>query len=775
MTYDIYKQSLLYHQKTPRGKLAVIPTKPLNNQHDLALAYSPGVAEPCRQIVEHGSQAAAQYTSRGNLVAVISNGTAVLGLGDIGALASKPVMEGKAILFKKFAGIDCFDIEIDEKNPDKLIDIIASLEPTFGAINLEDIKAPECFYIEQELQKRLNIPVFHDDQHGTAIIVGAAVINGLELLGKNIDEVRLVTSGAGAGAIACLNLLMELGLKRENITICDRNGIVYEGRDAQMEQTKAFFAQKTTKRMMIEAFEGADIFLGLSAANLVTQDMIKVMAPNPLVLALANPEPEILPYLVHDVRHDAIVATGRSDYPNQVNNALCFPYIFRGALDVGATGINMSMKIASVKAIAALAKAETSEFVTAAYGYVPPFGPQFIIPKPFDRRLFVDVTFAVAKAAMDSGVAMRPIENLDQYHQTLIETIHPCATVMRSSFDQVKQGSKENLVRMIFAEGEEDRVLQAVQILSDDHMGHSVLLGREDVIEGRIKSLGLRLNAGQDYSIIDLSRDNDHFDRYTALLYERMGHRGFSKISLSRLVQTDSTVAAALAVLNGDADSLICGAFGLFTNHLKQLQDILGIKKNLEHCVSMGCLVIDSLVTDYSHLFIADPFISVDPTAKDLVDMTFLAAAQVRRFGIEPKVALVSHSNFGASYQSSARKMHQALEMIMAAHPDFEVDGEMHADIALLPSLRQSINEHSKLYGAANLLIMPNLDAAHISYNLIKALGNNQSIGPIMMGLARGAQIITPTTQSRGIANMAVLAIYDVLEERKKGGSGQEV
>lgn len=759
MSNGIYQQSVLYHKAKPEGKLAVVPTKPLITQHDLALAYSPGVAEPCRLIEKDPSQAF-ELTSKGNLVAVISNGTAVLGLGNIGALASKPVMEGKAILFKKFAGIDSFDIEINETDPDKLVEIIASLEPTFGGINLEDIKSPECFYIEKKLSERLKIPVFHDDQHGTAIIVSAAIINALELVGKNIADVKLVTSGAGAAAIACLDLLISLGLKIENITLCDSKGVVHKERTDYLDETKLVYAKITKARTLADALIGADVFLGLSVANIMTVEMVDAMAPRPIILALSNPEPEIKPELVRSVRPDAIIATGRADYPNTVNNALCFPYIFRGALDVRATKINQAMKIACVHAIAKLAKAECCDTVINVYnGETLMFGPDYIIPKPFDRRLFVEIAFAVAKSATESGVAQKPIEDFDQYRQNLTETIYQSGMIMRPIFAMAKNSKDKPQVRIAFAEGEEEKVLQAVQTLVDENTGSMILIGRPEVIHRRIATLGLRLKLERDFTVVDPS--NDHrYQQYWSTYHQIMARKGVSSTLAKTLLRTNTTIIAALMVYLKDAEAMICGSVGRYIEHFKYVKDILGLDTKYSRCSTVcGLLPNNFTHLESGTLFIADPYVNVDPTAEQIVDITLAAAERVKSFGITPKIALVSHSNFGSSKQDSAKKMRKVHQLLLGS--DLEIEGEMHADAALIPDIRDLALPNGKLKGSANLLIMPNIDAANISFNLIKALSNGNSIGPILMGINGVAHIVTPSAKARSIVNMAAIAIAD--------------
>jgi len=756
MSDTIYTQSLAYHRKKPYGKLAVVPTKPLAERHDLALAYSPGVAEPCREIVRDPMQAAT-LTARSNLIAVISNGTAVLGLGNIGPLAAKPVMEGKAVLFKKFAGIDAFDIEINETDPDKLVEIIASLEPTFGGINLEDIKAPECFYIERKLKERLKIPVFHDDQHGTAIIVGAAVLNGLTLLGKKIEDVRFVVSGAGAAALACLELLVEIGLNPKNILVCDSQGVLRKDR-SNLDESKKVYAQDTNFRTLAEAIEGADVFLGLSAAGVVTEAMVSKMANKPLILALANPEPEILPTVVKKVRDDAIIATGRSDFPNQVNNALCFPYIFRGALDVGATTVNQAMKIACVKAIAKLAQAESSDVVSNAYdGEVHQFGPDFIIPKPFDPRLFVEVAYVVAEAAMATGVATRPISDMKAYRDELNAFIHESGMVMQPIFARAKKDHKKP-VRIAFAEGEEPRVLQAVQTLVDEKIGTPILVGRPDVIARRLAALSLRMQPGVDFKIVDPNHD-DRYHTYWTAYHRLMERKGISPDVAKTVVRTNSTVIASLMVHLGDADEVICGSIGRYVDHFRFIKPILGPDLEGGDCAALCALTLES-----GPLFMCDPYVNVNPTAEQLAKMTILSAKQVRRFGITPKVALVSHSNFGSSHLDSARKMQQTLTLLQKQAPELEVEGEMHADVALCPDIREKVFPNSKLQGPANLLILPNIESANIAFNIAKSLGNGLSIGPILMGMQGKVHILTSTVTVRGIINMAALSVIDAQE-----------
>ena len=760
MTSDLYSRSLDYHRFPTPGKLAIVATKPLADQTDLALAYSPGVASSSKLIAQDPSEAA-NLTSRGNLIAVITNGTAILGLGNLGPLAAKPVMEGKAVLFKKFAGIDVFDIEINETDPDKLIEIIASLEPTFGGINLEDIKAPECFYIEKELTKRLKIPVFHDDQHGTAIIVCAAIVNSLDLVSKKIEDVKLVTSGAGAAAIACLDLLLAMGLNPQNVILTDRSGVVFEGREGGLEENKKRYAIQTPHRTLADAIQGADIFLGLSSAKLLKPEMVATMAEKPVILALANPEPEILPDEVKKVRSDAIIATGRSDFPNQVNNVLCFPFIFRGALDVGATSINQEMKIASVYAIAKLARAEYSDVVSSAYGgEMHCFGVDYIIPKPFDPRLFVEVAFVVAKAAMETGVATRPIPNMSAYRLKLEEFIYRSNMLMKPVFAQAKTVSK----RVVFAEGEEFKVIQAAQMLMDEGMSRPILIGRPEIIQKRIDRLGLRIKPDQDFELINPNWD-ERYNRYWRAYHRLMERQGISPDVAQTLVRTNSTVIAALALHLGDADSAICGPLGGYGSHLSHLTDILGLESGCKLLAAMSGMLLES-----GPIFLCDTYVTPDPSAEELTEMTILAAEQVRRFGLVPKIALVSHSSFGSAPTKSARKMKEALRQILQLQPELEIEGEMHADMALNPEFRQKVFPNSRLKGVANLLIMPSLDAANIAFNLLKALGNAFSIGPILLGLSKPAHILTPSATVRSIVNLGALALVDSqIQALKKG------
>ncbi|MCE3230537.1 MAG: malic enzyme [Alphaproteobacteria bacterium] len=752
MKPDIYKDSLDYHRYPTPGKLSIHPTKPLADQRDLALAYSPGVAAASRAIAESPSEVAT-LTARSNLIAVISNGTAVLGLGNIGPLAAKPVMEGKAVLFKKFAGIDVFDLEINENDPDKLVDMIAALEPTFGGINLEDIKAPECFYIEKKLHERMKIPVFHDDQHGTAIIVAAAVLNGLKLVNKDISQIRLVTSGAGAAALACVDLLVALGLSPQNVILCDSTGVVHYGREDPMDDSKRRYAVDTPHRSLAEALKGADIFLGLSIGNVVTKDMVMTMAPSPLILALANPDPEILPEIAREARPDAIIATGRTDYPNQVNNVLCFPFIFRGALDVGATTINQEMKIACVKAIANLAQAEGSDVAISAYGgEMHSFGPTYIIPKPFDPRLILEIAPAVAKAAMDTGIATRPIADIEAYRQKMSEYVYRSAMVMKPLFQQAKANPK----RVTFVEGEDMRVLRATQILVDEGIAKPILIGRPLVIEKRLNRLSLRLKEGIDFEIIDPNNDS-RYDHYWHAYHALTERKGISPDVARILTRTSPTLIGSLTVHLGDADTMICGAIGRYHIHLEHIRQIFGFdQENRKDLAALGVLIREDGV-----LFICDPYVNPDPSVEQICQMTLMAAAQVRRFGITPKAALLSYSSFGAGITESACKMRQATAWLHQNAPDLEVEGEMHADAALSETIRQQIFPNSKLQGQANLLIMPGIDAANIAFNMAKSLWNALTVGPILMGCPKPVHIVTPSVSPRGLVNMAALAVVD--------------
>ncbi len=751
---DKLKQSALdFHEFPHPGKITVTPTKPLTTQRDLALAYSPGVAVPCLEIAADPLKAY-RYTAKGNLVGVVSNGTAVLGLGNIGALAGKPVMEGKGVLFKKFSGVDVFDIEVDETDPDKLVDIIASLEPTFGGINLEDIKAPECFYIEQKLRERMKIPVFHDDQHGTAIICTAAVINGLRIVKKEIGEVRLVVSGAGAASIACMNLLVALGLKRENITVCDSKGVIYKGRDDRMDVTKAAYAiDDNGQRTLADAIPDADIFLGCSGPRVLTPEMVKTMAKDPLILALANPEPEILPPLAKEVRPDAIICTGRSDYPNQVNNVLCFPFIFRGALDVGATTINEEMKLACVYAIADLALAEQSEEVASAYGNQDLFfGPEYIIPKPFDPRLIVKIAPAVAKAAMDSGVATRPIHDFDAYIEKLNQFVYKTNLFMKPIFSLAKTAKK----RIVLAEGEEERVLHATQELVSLGLAFPILVGRPSVIEMRIEKLGLHLELGKDFEVVNNEND-PRYKEYWQEYYQIMKRRGVSQEMARRAVIGNPTLIGGIMVLRGEADGMICGTVGSYGEHYNVVKDLFGFRDGVHTAGAMNALLLPT-----GNTFIADTYVNEDPTSAELAEITLMAADTVRRFGIEPKVALLSRSSFGSSDCASAQKMRDTLALIKSRDPHLEIDGEMHADAALIESIRKDVMPDSPLKGSANLLIMPNMEAARISYNLLRVTSSDGvTVGPVLIGIAKPVHILTPIASVRRIVNMVALAVVE--------------
>ena len=756
MEKDLREAALEYHRWPTPGKISVRPTKGLTNQRDLALAYSPGVAAACDAIVEDPATAA-WYTSRANLVGVVTNGTAVLGLGNIGPLASKPVMEGKGCLFKKFAGIDVFDIELAENDPDKLIDMIAALEPTLGGINLEDIKAPECFYIEEKLKARMNIPVFHDDQHGTAIISGAAMLNGLKVVGKKIDEVKVVVSGAGAAAISCVNLWCDLGVKRENITICDSKGVIYVGRPGGMDETKARYAQNTEKRTLADAMVGADIFLGLSAAGVVKQDMVVSMAEKPMVFALANPTPEIMPELVQEVRPDAIIATGRSDYVNQVNNVLCFPFIFRGALDVGATTITEEMKMAAVKAIAELARAEQSEVAARAYGEkIASFGPEYLIPNPFDPRLIVKIAPAVARAGMDSGVATRPIVDWDAYTQGLNEFVYHSGMIMKPVFSQAKMAPK----RIVFAEGEDERVLRAVQVIVDEGIARPILIGRPGEIARRIEAAGLRIRQGDDFEVVHSEGSeffDKHYEEFWKAYHSLTERKGVSPDYAKREVRRRATLYGSLMVHLGYADGLICGTFGSHETHRNYVQNVIGTQKGLDRCYAMSLLMLPGRT-----VFIADTYVNYDPTAEQLADMTLLAAEEIRNFGMQPKVALLSHSTFGNQDTPTSLKMRHVLAILNERAPKLEVDGEMHGDAALDEEIRLAAFPNSRLKGQANLLVMPTLDSANISFNLLKvAAGDNLTIGPILLGASKPVNILTPTATVRRIVNMTALTVVD--------------
>ena len=751
---DFRKAALDYHRLPRPGKLSVEPTKRLASNHDLALAYSPGVAAACEAIVADPATAF-DYTARGNLVAVISNGTAVLGLGAIGPLAAKPVMEGKAVLFKKFAGIDVFDLEVDALDPDRFCDVVAALEPTFGGINLEDIKAPECFVIEAELRRRMKIPVFHDDQHGTAIIVASAIRNGLMLQGKRIEQAKLVTSGAGAAALACLDLLVAMGLRPENVTVTDIKGVVFEGRTELMDPWKAKWARATDARRLPEVLPGADIFLGLSAPRVLKPEWLATMAERPLILALANPEPEIMPELAKAARPDAIICTGRSDYPNQVNNVLCFPFIFRGALDVGATTINEAMKIAAADAIAALAREEASDVVAAAYGgHAPGFGPETIIPKPFDPRLILRIAPAVAKAAIASGVATRPIADFTAYQARLAGFAYRSGQLMRPVFASASQRP----MRVVYAEGEDDRVLRAAQIALDEGIAQPIVVGRREAITARIAALGLRLREGEGLTIRDPAAD-DVFGPMCEAYHRLVERKGIPPDTAERQLRTRPTVGACMLLMEGHADAAICGTIGPWMRHWERVRDIVGRRPDVGRVSALSGLILPA-----GPLFVADTHVNPDPTAEQIAEIAGLAAEQVRRFGIEPKVALVSHSNFGSSGAASAKKMRAALALIRARFPDLEVEGEMHADAALIEPVRARIFPRSRLRGMANLLIMPSLDAANIAFELLKAGADGLPVGPLLLGMNRPVHILNPTVTARGILNVTALAVREAQE-----------
>ena len=746
------KAALDYHRLPKPGKIAVTPTKGLVTQRDLALAYSPGVAAACEEIVAEPARAS-DYTARGNLIGVITNGTAVLGLGAIGPLAAKPVMEGKGVLFKKFAGIDVFDIEIAERDPDKLVEIIASLEPTFGGINLEDIKAPECFHIERKLRERMQIPVFHDDQHGTAIIVGAAVLNGLRVVGKDIGRVKLVCSGAGAAALSCLDLLVHLGLALENILVTDIKGVVYKGRKEEMDPYKERYAKDTSARTLAEVIDGADIFLGLSAPRVLKPEMVKRMAERPLILALANPTPEIMPEEAKAARPDCIIATGRSDYPNQVNNVLCFPYIFRGALDVGATRITEEMKLAATHAIAELARQEQSDIVAVAYGEASPsFGPEYLIPKPFDPRLIVKIAPAVAKAAVDSGAATRPLADLEAYRQQLTQFVYHSGLIMRPVFDAAKRNPK----RVVYCEGEDQRVLHAVQGVVDEGLARPIVIGRPEVVNARIAKAGLRVQAGKDFDLVNPDSD-PRFRDYWQLYYNLMMRKGVSVEVAKREVIRRTTLIGALMVRQGEADALICGTYGEHATHLNYISNVIGLRPGVKQFAAMNLLLLQGRT-----VFICDTYVNPDPDPEQLAEITVLAAQEVQRFGLTPKVALLSHSSFGSAKTSSAQKMSRVRELLEQMAPHLEVEGEMHGDAALSEEIRMQVFPKSRLKGEANLLIMPTLDAANISFNLLKVIaGEGITVGPILLGAAKPCHIVTPTATVRRLVNLTALASVD--------------
>ncbi len=762
MDEDFRKAALDYHRLPRPGKLAIEATKRMATQRDLGLAYSPGVAAPCEAIAAN-PDLARDYTARGNLVAVISNGTAVLGLGNIGPLASKPVMEGKAVLFKKFAGIDVFDLEVDAEDPDKFIEVVAALEPTFGGINLEDIKAPECFIIERKLRERMKIPVFHDDQHGTAIVCAAAVRNALVVQGKTLQDVKLVTSGAGAAALACVDLLVSMGLPVENVTLTDIKGVVYAGRDDDMLDNMARYARQTDARTLSEVLAGADIFLGLSAPRVFKAEWLPLLAPNPLILAMANPEPEILPELVVAARPDAIMATGRSDYPNQVNNLLCFPFIFRGALDVGASEINEAMKVAAVEAIAELARAEASEVVASAYGGVAPmFGPQYIIPKPFDPRLILQIAPAVARAAMDSGVATRPIADFDAYRQELELFVYRSGQLMRPVFERARKATKASTVRVAYAEAEDERVLRAVQTVLDENLCKPVLIGRREVITAKAAEMGLRLELGDRVEILDPSADTALFaplvERYQGLV----SRRGVPPLAAERRVANRRTVAASMLLQAGHVDAALVGGSGDWWQHMTYVLPIIPKRETVGRIYALSALIIDN-----GTLFFCDTHVNVDPTAEQVAEMTLLAAESVRRFGLTPKAALLSHSSFGASNSPTARKMRDALALVRERAPELEVDGEMHADAALSQALRDRLVHDSALKGSANLLVMPTLDAANIALTLLSAATEGLLVGPVLLGMSRPVHVLTPSVTARGIVNMTALAVNQAAAERE--------
>ncbi|MEV4606448.1 NADP-dependent malic enzyme [Neorhizobium sp. LMR1-1-1.1] len=749
---DLDEQALFFHRHPRPGKLEIQATKPLGNQRDLALAYSPGVAAPCLAIRDN-PEAAAEYTARANLVAVISNGTAVLGLGNIGPLASKPVMEGKAVLFKKFAGIDVFDIEIDAAGIDEMVSTVSALEPTFGGINLEDIKAPECFEVERRLREKMNIPVFHDDQHGTAIIVAAAILNGLELAGKSITNVKIVTSGAGAAALACLNLLVSLGAKKENIWVHDIEGLVYEGRTELMDEWKSVYVQKSDNRVLADSIDGADVFLGLSAPGVLKPELLVRMAEKPLIMALANPTPEIMPELARQARPDAMICTGRSDFPNQVNNVLCFPYIFRGALDCGASTINEEMKMAAVKAIAALAREEVSDVAAKAYsGETPIFGPTYLIPSPFDPRLILRIAPAVARAAAESGVAARPIQDFEAYLDQLNRFVWRSGFVMKPIFATAKASEKK---RVIFAEGEDERVLRAAQVLLEEEIARPILIGRPSVIEARLERFGIRIRPNVDFGVVN-PEDDPRYREYVEDYFALVGRNGINPEAARTIVRTNNTVIGALSVKRGEADALICGVEGRYDRHLRDVNQIIG--KRAGACTNAG---LSLLISQRGAMFFTDTFVNYNPTAEEIAEITILAAQEVRRFGIVPKAALICHSNFGSRDSESARKMRAALEIIRKDAPELEVDGEMQGGSALDEALRKRAMPNSTLTGEANLLVFPNLDAASISLGLVRTMMDGLHVGPILLGTAKPAHILSQTVTSRGVVNMAALAVVE--------------
>ncbi|EYR80071.1 MULTISPECIES: NADP-dependent malic enzyme [unclassified Shinella] len=749
---DIDQQALFFHRHPRPGKLEINPTKPLGNQRDLALAYSPGVAAPCLAIRDDPNTAA-DYTARANLVAVVSNGTAVLGLGNIGPLASKPVMEGKAVLFKKFAGIDVFDIEIDAPTVDEMVNVVSALEPTFGGINLEDIKAPECFEVERQLREKMDIPVFHDDQHGTAIIVAAAVLNGLELAGKALSDAKIVASGAGAAALACLNQLVSLGAKVENIWVHDIEGLVYKGREALMDQWKSIYAQETDKRQLSETIDGADVFLGLSAAGVLKPELLARMAEKPLIMALANPTPEIMPEEARAARPDAMICTGRSDFPNQVNNVLCFPYIFRGALDCGARTINEEMKMAAVRAIASLAREEVSDVAARAYsGDTPSFGPNYLIPSPFDQRLILRIAPAVARAAAETGVATRPIADFDAYLDQLNRFVWRSGFVMKPIFAAAKNAAKK---RVIFAEGEDERVLRAAQVLLEEDIAKPILIGRPQIIEARLKRYGLRVRPQTDFEVVN-PEDDPRYRDYVDDYFRIVGRRGVIPEAARTIVRTNQTVIGALALKRGEADALICGVEGRYAKHLRDVSQIIGKKEGV-----LDFSALSLLISQRGATFFTDTYVTFDPTAEEVAQMTVMAAQEIRRFGITPRAALVSHSNFGSRDSDSAFKMRRAMEMVRDMDPTLEADGEMHGDAAISEALRQRVMPNSTLSGEANLLVFPNLDAANITLGVVKTMTDSLHVGPILLGAAMPAHILSPSVTSRGVVNMAALAVVE--------------
>ncbi|MGB0696354.1 MAG: NADP-dependent malic enzyme [Rhodospirillaceae bacterium] len=749
MDRSLDEQALDYHRMGRPGKLAISPTKPLANQRDLSLAYSPGVAAACREIARDPNTAA-QYTARGNLVAVVSNGSAVLGLGNIGPLASKPVMEGKAVLFKKFADIDVFDIEIKADDAESMIKVISALEPTFGGINLEDIKAPECFEVEKRLREMMNIPVFHDDQHGTAIVVGAAVLNGLRVVKKKIEDVKLVSTGGGAAGIACLNLLLSMGLKRENVLLVDHLGVIHQGRTEDMTPQKAEYATARAERTLAEAMVECDVFLGLSAPNIVNGDMVRSMADRPLILALANPTPEVDPEVVKSIRDDAVMATGRSDFPNQVNNVLCFPFLFRGALDVGATTITEEMKIACVEAVANLATQSSTQVVATAYGgQQNVFGPDYLIPKPFDPRLIVEIAPAVAKAAMDGGVATRPIEDLEAYQQNLSRYVFRSGLIMKPVVDSAKSNKMR---RVVFAEGEQESVLFATKTILEEGVARPILIGRPSVIEKRAARLGLKLIPGEHFEVIN-PEDDPRYNDYWTTYHRIMERRGVSPDAARTVARTNTTVIACMTLAKGYADAMICGTYGHYNWHLRHVKDIIGLKKGVSEAAALSLLI-----TPKGSLFMADTYVNVDPSAEQVVEMTLMAAEQIRQFGIAPRVALLSHSNFGNADDASARKMRKAMALLALQDPDLEAEGEMHSDAALNDEIRSRIFPNSRLSGQANLLIMPDLDSANIALNMTKVMADGLQVGPMLLGCAKPVHILSPSATARGLFNVCALA-----------------